>query len=824
MGLASALSTALTGMNAAETTIDVVGNNLANSSTVGFKASEANFATQFLQTRGLGSAPTENSGGTNPRQIGLGVLVAEITPDFSQGTIEVSASPSDLAIQGDGFFMVQSSGGEQLYTRNGIFKTNSENELVTIAGNRLLGYGIDDDFAIQATTLEPITIPLGSAAVAEATENVSFGGVLTPTGDLATTAEIIESAVLGDANFTTPIPLVGSLTGTAPPPAGTFAGTPTAGPGLPNGTYHYKIVLVDGYGNESPAATTSVDVVGTASNIVFGAGDLPTGTNPPYVDRIIYRTAAGAGVNGPYYEVDLANTIGDATTSGPFTDAETSNPPPGPSRTFQDLSGAFTYYITYTAPGVPESRPVRFGNSITVTNGRALLTDLPAPTGNYAVPGAKVAIYRNLSTNSNLYYRVDEITVDAVAPPGLNDFVDGKSDAQLLTANVPLDFNGPKANPSTRLIDVTIWNGSTYTTPFVAGELAFRATKGGTTFSDQTLTISDTLGSETTVAELANFMAAAFGIHTSADDPAMPTSLDLSGGPALAPGAYPDGLNGTIRFVGNNGVANAVAVNTSAFTMTSTTGVASSPELSFDSVQEAVGQSAAASFIVYDSLGIELDVRVTAVLESSDGSATTYRWFADSPENDPITGTDITIGTGLIRFDGNGNLLPGSDSTIAIDRSSVASVSPLQINLDFSSVSGLAADNATLSAAFRDGFAAGTLSSYIVGEDGVITGVFTNGASRTLGQVRLARFANPAGLEARGQNLFALGVNSGLPIEGNPGENGIGGLVAGATELSNTDIGKNLIDLILASTQYRGNTRVITTSQQLFDELLNLRR
>ena len=68
MGLASALTTALTGLTAAETQIDVVGNNLANSQTIGFKASEAVFATQFLQTLGLGSAPTASTGGTNPRQ------------------------------------------------------------------------------------------------------------------------------------------------------------------------------------------------------------------------------------------------------------------------------------------------------------------------------------------------------------------------------------------------------------------------------------------------------------------------------------------------------------------------------------------------------------------------------------------------------------------------------------------------------------------------------------------------------------------------------------------------------------------------------------
>ena len=80
------------------------------------------------------------------------------------------------------------------------------------------------------------------------------------------------------------------------------------------------------------------------------------------------------------------------------------------------------------------------------------------------------------------------------------------------------------------------------------------------------------------------------------------------------------------------------------------------------------------------------------------------------------------------------------------------------------------------------------------------------------------------GLVQRGQNLFAQGVNSGLPIEGDPSSQGLGSIVAGAVELSNTDIGKNLIDLVLATTQYRGNARVISTAQQMLDELLNVRR
>jgi flagellar hook protein FlgE len=186
-------------MQAAETQVDVAGNNLANSQTVGFKASETQFATQFLQTYSLGSAPTDTSGGTNPRQSGLGTRVAAVSPDFTQGAIEISSGPADLAIQGDGFFMVESSEGERLYTRNGIFKTNAENELVNVTGQRVLGFGIDENYEVQRTTLEALTIPLGTAATAQATRNVFLQGVLSPAGDLADTAGVIESTVLGDA-------------------------------------------------------------------------------------------------------------------------------------------------------------------------------------------------------------------------------------------------------------------------------------------------------------------------------------------------------------------------------------------------------------------------------------------------------------------------------------------------------------------------------------------------------------------------------------------------------------------------------------------------
>jgi flagellar hook protein FlgE len=241
-------------------------------------------------------------------------------------------------------------------------------------------------------------------------------------------------------------------------------------------------------------------------------------------------------------------------------------------------------------------------------------------------------------------------------------------------------------------------------------------------------------------------------------------------------------------------------------------------------VYEAAGESAVTDFIAYDSLGMSVRVRLTAVLESRNSTSTTYRWFADSADNMPASGVAIAVGTGLITFDGEGNFDTATNDKVSVDRELVASASPLEMKLDFNNISGLAATKSTLAVSRQDGSAPGVLTSFIVGEDGRISGVFSNGITRDLAQIRLARFANPAGLEQKGENIFAAGVNSGLPIEGNPNEQGIGSIISGAQELSNTDIGGNLIDLILASTMYRGNTRVISTATQMLDELLALRR
>ena len=808
MGLASALSTALTGLNAAETTIDVVGNNIANSNTIGFKSSEALFATQFLQTQSLGSAPTSTSGGTNPRQIGLGTKVAEITPDFTQGTIEVSSNPLDLAMQGEGFFIVQGAQGGTFYTRNGQFKTNAENEITTITGQRLLGFGINDQFQIQSTSLAPLSIPLGSAAVAQATENVFLEGRLVPDGVIGDTPEIIQSAVLSDGQFELPIDVViGDVNPIIGPPVTTETAAVVAGVGvLSAGDYQYRFSLVDGDGNETSLSATFATVT-AAANEVIDVTALLAPPAAPYVSVNVYRTVAD-GTN--FFLV--GNTAGGTLLDNATDDATLITQAAAPTTL---VAGNYSYHYTLldSATGL-ESRPTALIGPRGIAAGGASRIRIDNIVQPVTADFDQVRLYRSLSNNDSTFYRI------ATLAAGETSYIDGSTDATI-SGNPTLNFDGPAVGSATLLTDMVRFDGTVYENVFSdTGTLAFTPTKGIRKLGTKDMTITAT----TTVQELINFMEQAMGIQ----------EVDENGvGLAGNPGGVITGA-GQIQFTSNQGVDNALEVGLSAFQLTrASDGAVESASIKFPSIQDGNGESAVADFIVFDSLGIPLNVRITAVLEASNSTSTTYRWYANSPDNDPATGVQIAIGTGTITFDGEGSLTSTSNSTVSIDRRNVSSASPLEFTLDFSQISGLASSkqnsdedesSSTMSASRQDGSGAGTLSSFIVTESGNIRGVFTNGVTRDLGQIRLARFANTAGLEQIGENLFASGVNSGLAIQGNPGEQGIGSISAGAVELSNTDIGQNLIDLILASTQYRGGTRVITSVQQLLDELLNLRR
>jgi flagellar hook protein FlgE len=574
MGLTSALNTSLNGLALNENTIDVLGNNIANAGTNGFKASTTRFQTQLSRTLSVGSRPTASSGGTNPRQIGLGASVSVISRDFTQGSISNSTSPSDLAIQGNGFFVLDGANGI-VYSRNGNFSLNSEAELVNDQGMFVQGYGVDGDFNLVTTQLTELHIPLGDLHVAQQTANMALSGALLPTGVIGDRGTVLTSEVLSDY------------------------------------------------------AVPATPVTATASSLL----------------------------------IDLRNVAGDPL----FTDGQT---------------------INY----------------------------LPKKGGR---------------------------TIDAV------------------------DF---------------------------------------------------TVGATTTLQDFMDYMNDALAIQTQADDPTIANDAGLAEQSITAgPGITLSG--GQIRIVGNAGEVNQIASTVGDIRDTD----ANSIPIRFDPSQEAQGEGTGTDFVLYDSLGQPINVRLTTSLESRTANKTTYRWFLESAED---AGTDVAIRTGLIEFNSLGQVASGGKASFALDRSNTAAVSPMQVTIDFTQISGISTESAgsRLNLSSQDGSPPGTLQNFVIDESGVINGVFDNGIIRTLGQIVLARFANPDGLVEDGATTFKEGVSSGSPFFVAPSTFGVGSIRAGAIELSNTDIGKNLVDLIVASTNYRGNARVISSVQQLVDELLLLGR
>lgn len=569
MGLTSALNTSLNGLSLNETTIDVLGNNIANAGTNGFKSSEVLFATQLARTLSVGSRPSGSNGGTNPQQIGLGAITTNIRKDFSQGSITNSTSPSDLAIQGEGFFILNGQDGNT-YSRAGNFALNSEDKLVSPDGFRIQGFGVDEDFNLVTTQLSDIEIPLGDLNVAQQTQNVTIGGALLSVGEVATQGSFLESA---------------------------FALT-------------------------------------SASGSTFGA-DPVTAATP------------------------LTSVFEEGAATSLFTAGET-------------------------------------------------LTLQPRKGGRLQ----------------------DAVTLD----------VDTATLGDLLT-----------------LYDEALGIQSGGTVP----------QEGGV---DPGVTLSAT---------------------------------------------------GTIQVRGNRGTLNDIVIQEGS--LTSTGASTSTVSLLFDKTQTADGEGSVTDFVIFDSLGQEVNVKLTTVLESTDSTSSTFRYFLESADD---SDTDVALANGTFTFDGEGQLIDGGIQQFSVDRTDTAAITPMNINIDFRTVSGISTQSAgsALTLETQDGSDPGTLSNFVIDETGVINGIFDNGIIRNLGQIVLARFSNPQGLLENGSTNFIEGVASGSPFLVTPGNFGAGTIRSGAIELSNTDIGRNLVDLIVASTNYRGNARVIDSVQQLVDELLLLGR
>ena len=225
MGLTTAMYTGLSGMNANQTRISNIGHNIANVNTYAFKGSRTIFQTQLSYILSGGNGPTDTSGGVNPMQIGLGTTIGAIQKNFQPGSIENTGLPSDLAIDGEGFFIVNKADGTQAYTRDGAFTLDSNKKLVTADGYTVRGFGVDDAFTVQTGVLGDLTIPLGTQTIARATQNVTMDGDLSAAGSIATqgSTHTTQALVAGNGAAATASTLLADLRSATAPGTTLFA-------------------------------------------------------------------------------------------------------------------------------------------------------------------------------------------------------------------------------------------------------------------------------------------------------------------------------------------------------------------------------------------------------------------------------------------------------------------------------------------------------------------------------------------------------------------------------------------------------------------------
>jgi flagellar hook protein FlgE len=186
----------ISGLRSHQTMLDVTGNNIANVNTTAFKSSSTQFQDTLSQlTQGAGG-PQAGVGGTNPAQVGLGVLVAGVSTNFAQGSTQATGRATDLMISGDGFFVTR-SGNQTSYTRAGTFDFDAEGRLTTPDGSLVQGWGAVDGQINTGGPLGNITLPLNAVSPGRATTTATLGGNIP--SDSATGAVLVREVEVFDA-------------------------------------------------------------------------------------------------------------------------------------------------------------------------------------------------------------------------------------------------------------------------------------------------------------------------------------------------------------------------------------------------------------------------------------------------------------------------------------------------------------------------------------------------------------------------------------------------------------------------------------------------
>ncbi|MBQ7155559.1 MAG: flagellar hook-basal body complex protein [Synergistaceae bacterium] len=848
------LFTAVTGVRAHQTMLDVTGNNISNANTTGFKKDNTIFADLMYQANKYASGAGDSRGGINPAQVGLGVSVSAIETIHTQGSGQFTGNNSDMMIQDKGFFVYR-EGTQELYSRSGACVLDGNSDMVMSgSGYKLQGYEMElqpasGDYQ-QAAELSTVNIPLGQKIDAKATTQVDYQCNLNSESDAYLPygfADLPFNALAGWKNNS-------------------------------NGT-----AVIDMNGTEYEMSFTSTGVKSAAA--VYNDGD--AGAN------------AGTGIN--YLNIDIVNSGATTTLTFDMIDVDKDSGLPVlnlPRIDTNDMTSGTPAVVMTTTPTVPATNGFVgwiASDGITFVDAASTLPAVGEDTSGYLpvyeFPGKNPPQYFAVEYDDNsgaMRFREVEYT-----PANPGDPIDSTTStnisvrAAVFTYNLKDNMNYTnfqlKGSPSENNVPPEAMTNNEVTYNFVA-EFDESTTRGSNDISSLGQTQSkmklwyygycnDDIAAGTPATLNANAVQKMHRldalVNFNADGSFESVEWETADGEAPA-GYHID--NWTSQ-VGNPPVATPVGPNFQIAVGSASAGSSLKDTLNFkqakdidspgslddDGLWKTAGTTYQGGFhstkcTIYDDNGKTHTLEVTFKKLTENR----WRWEAFLVEKDEDSGEDKLVNiipephSGEIEFDGSGRISNAiSDSTDGQrrgdgnDRFPNAEVEisiPFSLNgqpnsvvtLNFGGGVGKGGENidgvtqfaseTTTKPIYQDGYTMGVLKNYSVAVDGVITGSYDNGVNIPLYRVALATFANEQGLEKVGNTMFRATVNSGNANIDGATTNGKGSIMSQYVEMSNVDLTEEFTHLIIAQRGFQANTRVVTVSDQILEEVVNLKR
>lgn len=836
----------VSGLQAHQVAMDVEGNNISNVNTTGFKYSRADFGTMFSQTVKIATAPTDGRGGSNPLQIGLGVSVSSTTRIHSQGSVQTTDKNTDVAINGDGFFMVSDDGGLTNYlTRSGDFKLDAYGNFVNNAGFVVQGWNInwDDQTIDSSRTPQNIFIDPGMHIPAAKSTEVAIKANLNSGLNIGTSSRNLYA--LDSVH-------------------GWNTKTQRAEDENDTGTTQFYTTSKNAVEvtEKGVDAGSLFNANGQGLNLREGQGIWVS-----YADaKFTTATADANGVFNENSQTTQQNVIFWGNKDNAVNLDITLNGVNIQNANIRSLDEAIAYINTFTAPtdtrdgtGVKAVKKAD-GSGIEFVNDNADGTTDNMKNIDLVVKQTNTAGERFRVTWNQQNQNFTAVTVKANGnsawitggTPGLTE-----ERVQIITAhkyvysstpvNIPPMYN-PDGGPG--------YDPANQNNPGTAENNYFQAVQGGLLNTD-----SRTFRTTEDLRELLQRDArygvdydgsGGFEIDGSDINEGVKVVVTENGNFAISnpneipqrPGFVMPGAPGTQ----DNRTTHNMSFNITAYSnkqgTVSTNDAFTKIFKAFDGVLTVGGQikeseqlklsAFSAGLEIYDSLGSKHTLEVQFVKQSTtqDGG-NEWQMIIRVPEPAEIntTGegpTNIIVGTA--RFNNDGSLANYTPKTINFSPNNGAAPNQ-QIKLSFGtsgSNDGLVSSNSasTLTGQATDGYTSGNLKpdAIRVDDKGNILGEFTNGKTFAVAKIAMASVANNSGLEEIGGNLFKVTANSGNIVVGEAGTGGRGEMKTSALEMSNVDLSRSLTELIIIQRGYQANSKTISTSDQMLQTLIQLKQ